>query len=72
MGDVVVREDYQLVLTKREFTLVTKALVGKLDPERDVSEARVLGVDLMCRAVESLKSKQTAMAHATERATDDG
>lgn len=75
MADVGVREDYTLVLSKREFVMVTKALCGKLDPGRKVEhpageleEAKLLGLRLLEYAADKHGERVDAFVHARELA----
>lgn len=66
---MTIQEEYTLILTKREYTLVTKALVGKLDPGAkgigdEIAEAREFGLKLMTRATEAMGAKFDALNHA--------
>lgn len=82
--DVLVREEYQLRLTKREFTLITKALVDKLSDEvinidgrgsaagavSEKVEARALGLSLLDRAVERADDKGEVLRKAYRQAEE--
>ena len=67
--NVTIQEEYTLNLTKREYTLVTKALTGNLDANAkgvgdEHAEARELGLKLMGRAAEAMGEKFDALNHA--------
>jgi hypothetical protein len=66
--DVAILDSFRLQLTKREFTLITKALVGKLDPKGPTgderSEARQLGLLILAGAEECASGKAKALSHA--------
>ena len=76
---VVVNEVYKVELTKREFTLITKALVGKLSDkpinldfsatQAEIEEARELGLELMGRAQMRVAEKLDALTHARNLAS---
>lgn len=57
----------ELALEKREFTLITKALVGKLRPE-EVEEAKALGLMLQAGFAKELSDKAQHAAHALDKA----
>lgn len=59
--------DVVLELEKREFTLITKALCGKLR-EEEVEEARLLGEQIQALFTEELHRKHAAAEHALAQA----
>ena len=59
-----------LDLERLEFSLVTKALVGKLKPE-DAEKAKELGLKLMDLYHDDLRRKFEASQHAIDKATED-
>ena len=65
--DVLFNTEIKLVLTKREFTLITKALVGKL-PTEEVAEAQNLGLALIDRARQRHEERAGDFDHAYRRA----
>jgi hypothetical protein len=68
--------DIQVILTRREFNLVTKALTGKLSPEPhpkcsddDVPDAYNLGQRLMEKRIRCAEYEVELLEKALEKAT---
>ncbi len=59
----------QLALTKREFTVITKALSGALRPE-ERAEAAALGEALLREQLQLLRAKVDAAEHALAKAAE--
>jgi hypothetical protein len=72
MAEISCELSVTLVLNKREFALVQKALCGALrapSPElNEPAEARELGLRLLQIFAESLQTKAAAAAHALTKA----
>jgi hypothetical protein len=58
-----------LELTRREFTLITKGLIGKLQPA-EIQEAKDFCLTLMNARMEDLEIKTEAATHALHKAQE--
>jgi hypothetical protein len=72
---VMMDTSYRLDLSKREFTLITKALCGKLSAHArggdEVAEANRFGKELMAKSHDRLVEKLDASARARKQAGDE-
>ena len=70
--NLTIAETFKLEFSKRELTLVTKALCGKLNPDKgELGEARELGLLLLNQTAERLSEKLQAVDRATQLAEQE-